>query len=513
MATVDAEIAGPVTLARAMPFSLGDLHVTPALRQVSRGEESRSLEPRVMQVLVALAAARGGIVSRDELIDRCWDGRIVGDNSINRVISLLRQLSEGMGKDCFEIETVVKVGYRLLRPAAPAAPVAQSPADEGSREFSRRRLMIGGVALGAIGIVAGTLLTRDSQRRTVARRLYQSGIELQRQGDPERIGQVIDYFRRAVRADPSFAEAWGALAHALAHNVDELPPPTAARFSTEAGDAATRALALDPGNRDATLARLSLRPLYRNWAAIEREAVAATRRFPDGPMLAEIRIRILSQTGRWREAVTAARALTTAEPFDVRHQLLLGRAYWGMGEVEWARATLDRAARQPPQNDWLWLARLNLYALGGAPRDALALIETESRDVMTALPLQADLARLCALALLTRAPGDIDRAIAALVDQRRSGRVASFVSIPYLAALGAVDIAFAQCDDYFLGKLDPAIGRRTPPPTHQCWTDFLFLPPTATLRADPRFGTLMQATGLDAYWRETGTQPDYRNRA
>ncbi|WP_297695100.1 hypothetical protein, partial [Phenylobacterium sp.] len=42
------------------------------------------LEPRVMQVLVALARERGEIVSRDDLIASCWAGRIVGEDAINR---------------------------------------------------------------------------------------------------------------------------------------------------------------------------------------------------------------------------------------------------------------------------------------------------------------------------------------------------------------------------------------------------------------------------------------------
>ena len=46
-----------------------------------------------MQVLVALAQARGRVITRDELIERCWGGRIVGENAIDRVISRIRQVA------------------------------------------------------------------------------------------------------------------------------------------------------------------------------------------------------------------------------------------------------------------------------------------------------------------------------------------------------------------------------------------------------------------------------------
>ena len=107
-------IPGRVVLAHELPFQLGSIHVTPATRQVEGGGRSVTVEPRVMQVLVALARAGGGIVTRDELIDRCWDGRIVSDDAINRVLSRLRQLASEFGGGSFSVETIARVGYRLV---------------------------------------------------------------------------------------------------------------------------------------------------------------------------------------------------------------------------------------------------------------------------------------------------------------------------------------------------------------------------------------------------------------
>ena len=45
----------PVDLAREPDFLLGKLKVCPSSREVVRGEEREVVEPRVMQVLVALA--------------------------------------------------------------------------------------------------------------------------------------------------------------------------------------------------------------------------------------------------------------------------------------------------------------------------------------------------------------------------------------------------------------------------------------------------------------------------
>lgn len=108
-----ASDAGQVDLAETPAFWLGSLHVNPGLCRVG-ASASVPLEPRVMQVLVAFAAANNRIVSRDALIIRCWDGRIVGDDAINRVIGRLRKLARDEGKNSFSIETINKIGYRLI---------------------------------------------------------------------------------------------------------------------------------------------------------------------------------------------------------------------------------------------------------------------------------------------------------------------------------------------------------------------------------------------------------------
>ncbi len=104
-----------VTLAREAPFRLGALTIEPALRRVAHDDgREEILEPRVMQVLVALARAGGQIVSRDDLLMSCWHGVVVGEDAINRVTGRLRRLADGLGGGQFKLETITKVGYRLL---------------------------------------------------------------------------------------------------------------------------------------------------------------------------------------------------------------------------------------------------------------------------------------------------------------------------------------------------------------------------------------------------------------
>ncbi|HEY2048105.1 MAG TPA: winged helix-turn-helix domain-containing protein [Caulobacteraceae bacterium] len=103
--------ANPIDLAQEETFVLGEIEVRPPTRELVVAGRSEKLEPRVMQVLVTLARRRGKVVSRDELIARCWGGRIVSEDAINRCISAVRRVAETHGG--FQVNTVTRVGYRL----------------------------------------------------------------------------------------------------------------------------------------------------------------------------------------------------------------------------------------------------------------------------------------------------------------------------------------------------------------------------------------------------------------
>src|SRR6185437_5456881 len=97
-----------IDLAREAPFRLGAAEVRPATREIVQGDRREVLEPRVMQVLVALARRTEAVVSRSELIETCWGGRVVGEDAINRCIAAVRRLAQGFGG--FEVETIPRVG-------------------------------------------------------------------------------------------------------------------------------------------------------------------------------------------------------------------------------------------------------------------------------------------------------------------------------------------------------------------------------------------------------------------
>lgn len=131
------------------PFKVGEATVDPVSRDACwRGGKER-LQPQTLKVLMALVSRRGEVVTRDELVRLCWDGRIVGDDVINRCILLLRRFADESGG--FRIETVPRAGYRLVEVTAP-------------KQRSRRLLLLAASAAGLIGLGATAFFVRSGNQ-------------------------------------------------------------------------------------------------------------------------------------------------------------------------------------------------------------------------------------------------------------------------------------------------------------------------------------------------------------
>ena len=144
--TQDAIWVHGIDLAQESDFDLGSLRVRPARCEVEWNGTTQTLQRRVMQVLVALAHARGSVVSQTDLVARCWRGLSVSDDAIYRCISKLRKLAADYSEAPFAIEAIPGVGYRLTSSDA----VEDGPATGFTNPHSRRFLLHGLIAAVAV---------------------------------------------------------------------------------------------------------------------------------------------------------------------------------------------------------------------------------------------------------------------------------------------------------------------------------------------------------------------------
>ena len=97
-------------------FKVGEWLVEPALDQLQRDDEKKTVEPRVMAVLTHLAGRAGEVVSADELVDTVWKGGAIGPGSIYQNIAQLRKVLGDSADNPRYITTIPRKGYRLIAP-------------------------------------------------------------------------------------------------------------------------------------------------------------------------------------------------------------------------------------------------------------------------------------------------------------------------------------------------------------------------------------------------------------
>jgi Tol biopolymer transport system component/DNA-binding winged helix-turn-helix (wHTH) protein len=99
-------------------FRVGDWLVRPTLARIERGSEVVHVAPRSMAVLVHLAEAPGRVLSRNEILDTVWPGMTVTQDALSQCIVELRKAFRDDAKHAAFIETIPKVGLRLVAPVA-----------------------------------------------------------------------------------------------------------------------------------------------------------------------------------------------------------------------------------------------------------------------------------------------------------------------------------------------------------------------------------------------------------
>jgi len=129
---------------------VGDWLVDAALNQISRGAEVQHLEPKTVEVLVALARQAGEVVSRDKLLSEVWKGLSVSDDALTQCITKLRQALGDTSKEPSYIQTIPKRGYRLIAtvtsPLPAGAPAGAEARPGRATHRVRTGLWIGGAA-------------------------------------------------------------------------------------------------------------------------------------------------------------------------------------------------------------------------------------------------------------------------------------------------------------------------------------------------------------------------------
>ncbi|MDH5353535.1 MAG: winged helix-turn-helix domain-containing protein [Gammaproteobacteria bacterium] len=97
-----------------MLYRFDDYELDSDSYQLLKSGQAITLEPQVFDVLSYLLAHHERIISREELLDELWEGKIVSDATINSCIKAARQAIGDSGKAQRYIATYSRRGYRFV---------------------------------------------------------------------------------------------------------------------------------------------------------------------------------------------------------------------------------------------------------------------------------------------------------------------------------------------------------------------------------------------------------------
>lgn len=146
-------------------FRIGPWTAIPSQNLLERDVRATRLEPRAMDVLVALAWADGAVVSIDSLMATVWKDVTVGDGSVYVAIRQLRQALGERDEGTPYIETIAKRGYRLTvsveREDADASATPAHPEAPGVRRRPARSVAVAVLVAVAAVVASATHIFRS----------------------------------------------------------------------------------------------------------------------------------------------------------------------------------------------------------------------------------------------------------------------------------------------------------------------------------------------------------------
>jgi len=104
-----------------MSYVFGDCEIDCNRRELRRTGVATHVEPQVFDVLVYLVLHRDRVVSKDELIQTIWGGRIVSEDTVTSRISAARRAVGDTGGQQQVIRTISRRGFRFVGEACERA--------------------------------------------------------------------------------------------------------------------------------------------------------------------------------------------------------------------------------------------------------------------------------------------------------------------------------------------------------------------------------------------------------
>lgn len=129
---------------RTMLYAFDGFELDTGKVELRHGPAVVPLEPQVYALLLLLVENRERIVSRDEIVEKVWDGRIVSDSAITSRLKSARKALGDDGKSQRFIRTVHGHGVRFIAKTGVVAPVAAASDSSAAQSENEPARILGG---------------------------------------------------------------------------------------------------------------------------------------------------------------------------------------------------------------------------------------------------------------------------------------------------------------------------------------------------------------------------------
>jgi DNA-binding winged helix-turn-helix (wHTH) protein/tetratricopeptide (TPR) repeat protein len=103
-------------------FRFGGFRLDPHRRELTRADEPLSVQPRVFDTLLYLVRHHDRVVTKDELFEKVWEGTVVTEDALTRVVRAIRQALDDDARSPTYVQAVPRVGYRFVAPVETGEP-------------------------------------------------------------------------------------------------------------------------------------------------------------------------------------------------------------------------------------------------------------------------------------------------------------------------------------------------------------------------------------------------------
>ena len=97
-----------------MPFQFEEFVLDPDRRELRRAGALVAVEPQVFDLINYLVRNRERVVTKDDLLDAVWNGRVVSESTLTSRINAARRALGDSGDEQRLIRTVARKGVRFV---------------------------------------------------------------------------------------------------------------------------------------------------------------------------------------------------------------------------------------------------------------------------------------------------------------------------------------------------------------------------------------------------------------